>query len=309
MQATASTTSVTPVISANAQSAQQPPPSTPSNKPPTVSTRPTFNPKAPNYYEDLKANGFINAAQLKAVRFGNKDDLKKGDESAKAIAVAASIESFDKEQAAHRACGSLSGQRARDRLLKKNFIQRGYEFVKNSAKNHNCLIISILQHLTGDYESSHDEKAANYRGRLNKHLKSNLNAEQKKKFLHNDLLHVDHLGWLLEEMAKDELLNKKRPTVEIWSADANGEPFTFPIGEGPDKFIIFHGADHFEAVRLDASKGAKPDTKSTGKKPEPKIEVEKLSGAVFKSAASLLTEADTMARGALDEAFEIESDL
>lgn len=310
MQPTASATSVTPVTSANTQSAHQPPSSTTSNKPPTVSTRPShdLDPAAPDYHDKLLKGKFISSEQLKAVRSGNKDDIKKANENANAIAVTASIKSFNKEQAVLRESMTPSGQRARDQLLKENYRNKGYQFIFNSAKGHNCLIISMLQHLTGDYTSNHDEKAGKYRAKLNKYLAS-IPDNKDKKILHNDLLHSDHLPWLLKAMEKDHSLSVKDASFIMWTSDSKGEPFWHSLSEGKKEYILFQGQDHIEAV-VSPKVGdvTKTQAKPTATKPELKSETAKLSGTVIKSNFSQTTEADTKTTPAPDGASGIESD-
>jgi hypothetical protein len=106
----------------------------------------------------------------------------------------------------------------------------------------------LLQHITGDYGRNHDVRAAGFRIELDKKLKSSLNAEQQKAFKENEMLPPDQITWLLAEMAKDKTLKNKNLTVELWMANAEGEPVAFSIGEGKTKAIIFQRVNHFEAV-------------------------------------------------------------
>ena len=62
-------------------------------------------------------------------------------------------------------CELMRAQRKISNKLYNWFNQNGYRIVPNSGKNNNCLLISLLQHATGDYKSQHSEKAAYYKSK------------------------------------------------------------------------------------------------------------------------------------------------
>ena len=228
-------------------------------------TPPTFDSTSSDYYKKLNKAGYISDAQLAAAASGNKAAIAEANNDVFQWEMFQSVRKLTTQQSDAIDPNSLVSQRERDKKLETNCAKEGYKFVKIKSANHNCLIAVMLQHLTGDYSSAHEEKAGQYRKLLNDELKKNLNAEQKKKFLKNDLLVADHLSWLLPQMANDRELKIKNPTVEIWVAADEGRCVSFPIGSGTDKFIIFSRADHFEAVVPTApSKGKKLDSASTG---------------------------------------------
>lgn len=209
---------------------------------------PIFNPKSPTYDDDLHKAGFISNAQLKASISGNRTDGENADKEVLDIASFISQRPLTGMQSEVIDSQFNSQQFERDKKLVANYEKKGYQFAHNSGKSNNCLIISILQHLTGNYKSNHDVAAAKYRTELDKKLKDGLNAKQKKAFQENAMLPPDHIDWLIKEMAKDKTLKNKSLTVELWMANAQGEPISFSIGNGKDNAIIFQRVNHFEAV-------------------------------------------------------------
>ena len=224
----------------------------PANPARSSSTR-TFDPTSSDYHKKLHEKGYISDAQLSAIESTDKAAITEADSNVFQWQMFQSQRPLTQQQSEATSAYSLLSQRKRDEILEKDYAKEGFQFVKNKGANHNCLITAILQHLTCDYQSNHDAAAKNYRKKLNDYLKKDLNDDQKKNFLDNDLLVADHLNWLLPEMAKDTNLRIKNPTVEIWVAADEGRCVSFPIGSGIDKVIIFNRADHFEAVVPPAS--------------------------------------------------------
>jgi hypothetical protein len=207
-----------------------------------------LDPKSATYHDDLHKSGFISSAQLKAIKSGNRAYVKEANKEVFNLASFVSQRPLTKNQSEVISPAFGSQQTERDKRLVKKYEKKGYQFVQNSGKNNNCLIISLLQHITGNYKSNHDVRAADYRIELDKKLKNSLNAKQQKAFKENKMLPPDHITWLLGEMAKDKTLKYKNMTIELWMANAEGEPVSFSIGEGKAKAIIFQRVNHFEAV-------------------------------------------------------------
>jgi hypothetical protein len=232
----------------------------------TKSNRPaaTFNPKSTTYHAELHKAGFISDAQLAAVKSENRSNADAADAEALKKGVADSLSSIKTFTAEHPLTPKQSkaihsrelvsteelhnGQRAKDKLLKQNYLAKGYVFKDSKVRDHNCLITSILQHAKKDYGTNHQVLAQEYRDRLNTHLQQGMTSAQKEKFLKNDLLDAHHTDWLLKEMAKDPGFKNHNLTVELWVADDKGEPVPFTFGGGKTKVIIFNSTDHFEAV-------------------------------------------------------------
>lgn len=207
-----------------------------------------FHPTSSDYHQKLHEKGYISEAQLAAVEAKDKAGLQQADNDVYDMGLFLSQHPLTQKQSKAITDDVLQKQRARDKKLVDKYTGKGFVFEKNAGKGHNCLIISILQHLTGNYNDEHETEAASYRKRLNEHLKSGMDETQKKSFSESAFLAPDNLEWLLEQMKKDPLLKPKNPAVEVWMANHEGEPVSFSIGNGTDKFIILQRADHFEAV-------------------------------------------------------------
>ena len=209
----------------------------------------TFNPRSATYHDELHKEGFISDAQLAAAKSADKTDASKADKEVLDLATFTSQRPLTEKQSEVIGSNFNSSQRERDRNLEARYTKAGYQFKRNKGKDHNCLIISILQHLTGNYASEHNVKAKEYRIKLDSKLKQNLTAAQKAAFPEHQMLMPDDLNLLLPELEKDfKLGDEKKLTVEFWMADAQGEPIKFSIGGGKQKVVIFQRADHFEAV-------------------------------------------------------------
>ena len=239
---------------------------TPSS-PPKVGSRPaprvnpTFVPTSATYHQALHKAGYITDAQLAAAKSGDPTAMEKADKEAFLLASLTSRRTLTQRQATNidgsdgteetegPGTAFLEKQRKRDKSLKENYTKKGYTFVPAGSKNHNCLITSLLQHGTNDYTTNHDSKTAAYRKSLNTKLKQKLTQEQKKRFWDNDLLDADNIDWLLKKMAKDPTLTNKDLSVEVWTANDEGEPISLTFGEGKTRVILFNSTDHFEAVR------------------------------------------------------------
>lgn len=210
---------------------------------------PTFDSTSATYHDDLHKAGFISDAQLTAAKSGNKASVSKADDEVLTLATFAFHRPLTEIQSQVINSDFISSQRKRDEKLATTYRSKGFVFEKNRGEDHNCLIISILQHLTGDYKNEHTVQAKEYRNILNDKLTQNLSAAEKEAFPKNQMLAPDHLNLLLPEMAKDLTLNGKTPlAVEFWMANQEGEPVKFTLGDGKETVIIFQRADHFEAV-------------------------------------------------------------
>jgi hypothetical protein len=245
----------------------------------------TCNPKSATYYADLHKAKFITDAQLAAAQTGNRSDIDAADAKALEDGIAKSlslIKTFTAEhpltQKQSKAVNSRelvstedlhNGQRAKDRLLKQNYLAKGYEFKDSKVRDHNCLITSILQHAKKDYGQNHQKLAQEYRDKLNAHLQKDMTSAQKEKFLKNDLLDRSSTDWLVKEVANDPCLKNRDLTVEFWIADDKGEPVRLTYGKGKTKVIIFNSTDHFEAVLPPSSTATAADPTTPKRKSAP----------------------------------------
>lgn len=133
----------------------------------------------------------------------------------------------------------LRAQRKISNTLHNWFNQNGYRIVPNSGKNNNCLLISLLQHATGDYKSQHSEKAAYY--------KSILEVQSKGDIGRLDPLYSDTpiITELIQRIGQD---HGREMSVNFYFADAEGNLAERTVGSGNNKFSVFDQAGHFEAV-------------------------------------------------------------
>jgi hypothetical protein len=241
---------------------------------------PKLDPKSSTYHDDLHKAKFITDKHLAAIKSGNAANIARADAEALDEAIARSLQITEKSPAPAQdksvntekdnqalidyknpltpKQSEVSGaqfngeQRKRDEALIKKYKGEGYQFIKSSNNDHNCLIVSILQHLTGDYREAsikkHLEDASKYRQWLNAQLTRNLSSEQKSNFYKFTMLHADDLNLLLPEMKKEPRFKDKDLTVEIWTAGKNGEKVSYDVGAGSERFLIFQKTDHFVAV-------------------------------------------------------------
>ncbi len=245
--------------------------------PATSTAQPTLNPKSATYLDDLYKAEFISKAQLDAAKSAKAGDIEKANNEAFKKAIRESkkdtpvlrqkrSDSFQADisalvehenpltQAQSEVVGPAFNvrHRTRDAELIKKHEGIGYRFVKSSNKGHNCLIISILQHLTGDYEEKdipkHEKDAQQYREAIN--LSRTANAEVN--FQKNEMLLADHSKFLLQEMKKEERFKNKNLSIEIWTAADKGKKVSYEVEtgnkNGQEKVIIFQKVDHFVPV-------------------------------------------------------------
>lgn len=220
-------------------------------KPVTRASRalqPTFNPASPTYYENLNKAGYISDKQFAAVRSGDVKKIREADKEVFDLAKFILEHPLTKTQSERIDPAFLQEQNQRDQTFKQSYQRDGYIFAPNNGKDNNCLIISLLQHMTGNYKSEHTQKASEYRAKIDKKLKSELTGDRKTRFQEKGMLVADDIHWLLKEMKKDATLPFKDWSVEVWMANNGGQAVPFSIGNGRNKGIIFQGARHFEAV-------------------------------------------------------------
>ena len=241
---------------------------------------PTFDPKSSTYHDDLHKAGFISGNQLAAVKSANAANIGKADAEVCDKAIELSRKDTEKSPALKKdksvnteydnqalidyknaltpkqsevSDAQFNGeQRKRDNALIKKYQAEGYRFIKSSNKDHNCLIVSILQHLTGDYSEDgikkHLQDASKYREWLNAQLTKNFSKVQKENFYQFAMLHAEDLNLLLPKMKKEPRFKDKDLTVEIWTAGENGEKVSYDVNAGKERVLIFQQTDHFVAV-------------------------------------------------------------
>lgn len=182
---------------------------------------------------------YLTAGQCAALRSGSEDEIAYANEEALQIAIAASLSlDSDSLHAEREAQQKLNGK------LRHWFDTNGFDVKPNSGNSNNCLIISMLQHVTGDYHSSHVEKARHYKQKL---ADQSGNPIDTSEALHSD---TDLTTWLINQINQDYFGDQKQHYVCFWmvTADLDGRPAVRSIGEGQGAAVIFDGAGHYEAV-------------------------------------------------------------
>lgn len=133
----------------------------------------------------------------------------------------------------------LKAQSAISSKLQTWFSDHGYQVVPNKGRSNNCLLISLLQHATGDYTSEHHQKASHY--------KSMLAKESGFDIHRRDPLYFDTplISNLVYRIGKD---HGRDISVNFCFADADGNYADHTVGSGKNPVMIFDKGGHYEAV-------------------------------------------------------------
>ncbi len=194
----------------------------------------------------LARDGALTREQLSALQSGNPASIRKANDEALELGIAYSLASTTSAKTTPRTRvpeNEIVKQRSLIEKLKDVLQKKGYDIHPNKGDQHNCLIISMLQHVTGDYHGEHTEKARHYKKLL---VEKSGGTEKTSNALHSD----DPLTrWLIETINRDYFGEAKDKYVKFKfvSADLNGEPAVRTIGEGKRVGGIVDLAGHFEA--------------------------------------------------------------
>jgi hypothetical protein len=182
---------------------------------------------------------YLTTGQRAALRSGSDEAIAYADEEALQMAIAASLSlENDLLHAEREAQQKLNGQ------LRHWFDTNGFDVKPNSGNSNNCLIISMLQHVTGDYHSDHVDRASHYKEQLAQKSDHEIKTSQA---LHSDTALT---SWLIEQINHDYFGQQKDRYFCFWmvTADLDGKPAVRSIGEGQRAAAILDGAGHYEAV-------------------------------------------------------------
>lgn len=182
---------------------------------------------------------YLTTSQRAALRSGSDEEIAYADEEALQMAIAASLSlESDSLHAEREAQQKLNGQ------LRHWFDTNGFDVKPNSGNSNNCLIISMLQHVTGDYHSDHVNQASHYKQKLAQQSGHEIKTSHA---LHSDTVLT---SWLIDQINHDYFGQQKDRYVCFWmvTADLDGKPAVRSIGEGQRAAAIFDGAGHYEAV-------------------------------------------------------------
>ena len=166
-------------------------------------------------------------------------EIEQADDEALQLAIAFSLSNEQQDLDT----GRKANQKLIDKL-KHCLSTQGLDVKPNSGNSNNCLIISMLQHVTGDYHSNHVDMAAHYKQQL---AQKSGNEIETSHALHSD---TELTSWLIDQINHDYFGQQKDRYVCFWmvTADLDGKPAVRSIGEGQRAAAILDGAGHYEAV-------------------------------------------------------------
>jgi hypothetical protein len=187
---------------------------------------------------------FLSKSQQQALLSGNAKEIKRANDAALAEAIQHSLN----EQPTHTKTSSSKRKitpsewsaHAKNNLqLRKWFDANNYLIKPNSGKENNCLLISLLQHVTGNYDSQHTKRAQHYKSILQNVSKGTINSFDP---LYSD---SDWTTFMINKINQDYATDF---SVDFYSADTDGKPAVLRVGQGKNSVIIFDQGGHFEAV-------------------------------------------------------------
>lgn len=194
----------------------------------------------------------LTAAQIFARETGDPETIRQANDEALALGLQASLEA-----SAHPAKSSktakaprtavphdeLSIQRRLIDKLKQALKHLGYDIQPNQGTQNNCLIISMLQHASGDYHSEHTAQARHYK-KLLAERSGGTEKTSNALFSDNDLT-----CWLIDKINHDTFGDKRENYIKFKfvTADLDGNPAVRTLGDGSRVAGIVDLAGHYEA--------------------------------------------------------------
>lgn len=214
----------------------------------------------------LNKQDLLTVRQQDAWRSGDRGAIKDADDAAVAQAILASLAELEVSQIADdavteddllkaavdasleidkQAIHAENRRQYADLQAKKTgtlrhwFQRNGFDIVRNTGGSaNNCLLISMLQHITGDYESEHLADAQQYRQQL---------MDWDPSIKRDDPLPSTGIPIqrLVDQIMKDK--NSER-RIAIAAPGIGSDPTYHFYGKGRDYAIIFDQSGHYEAV-------------------------------------------------------------
>ena len=212
----------------------------------------------------------LTAKQRFARETGDTALIQEANDEALALGLQASLD--DSEAAKHTIRPSIpndefAAQRGIIAQLKGWLKNHGFWIAPNNGDHNNCLIISILQHVTGDYGSDHVQQARNYKQQV---AEWSGGKEKTSSALHSD---ESLTRRLISQINWDYFGDRKEAYLRFRfvTADLDGNPAIRVMGEGGRIAGILDGAGHYEAfVPSDGNKNTLGSrTIPQGKPPSP----------------------------------------
>ena len=120
----------------------------------------------------------------------------------------------------------------------------GFDVIPNSGGGRsNCLLISLMQHATGNYASEHEAEVSELRQAL---VEQSGGAESGALF--GDTGSDSSLRWLVNRINRDYAQPGRTLTVWIASSFVDDQPSFLKVGNGELAAMIFESNSHFEAA-------------------------------------------------------------
>ena len=215
----------------------------------------------------LRTRDFMAASQRDALDSGDAAKIQAADEAALAEAILASLAEKEKDNVQYNTAtqadradqaGPTEANSVPDAsdtrstmadlrqkqwentdLLRSWLDSSGFDIVKNRGGGHNdCLLISLLQHATGDYRSEHRAEVKQCRHTLmalDPHIKRDTALASMS----------DGIGKLIDWLNEDKRCDLR---VAIVAPALEGEPTYHFYGNGKRYVVIFDQSGHYEAV-------------------------------------------------------------
>lgn len=132
-----------------------------------------------------------------------------------------------------------AGHRAATEKLRAWFTAHHFRVVQNLGENSNCLLISLLQHATGDYQSEHTRAANDYKALLASQ------SNGANRFSDGLFENTTLIARLIDQINADY---GSDISAQFYVGNSSDEPGIHTVGTGKRPVIIFDQFGHFEAV-------------------------------------------------------------
>ena len=194
---------------------------------------------------DSRLADYLTPEQQQALASGDFEAQQMADDAALAMGIQASIDEMDKVKSTEKSATrivpdqELQARREINNKLRHWFTDRHMTIVANQGKNQNCLLISLIQHASGQYDSQHEKVASDFKDILTKESQGQIG---KYDALYDDTELMTALIKQINEKYQSDM------RVDFYTADLNGDPAIRSVGNGKKPVIIFNQVGHFEAV-------------------------------------------------------------
>lgn len=196
----------------------------------------------------------LTAKQKFARETGDPDLIEEANDEALALGIDRSLDSRNDVPKTPRKSiptEEFAKQQGLIAKLKSWLKNHGFEVKSNNGNRNNCLIISVLQHASGNYDSNHQSEARHYKQKL---VEWSGGKEKDSWGLYSD---DDLFQKLIAEINRDYFKDQKTEYLrfKLVTADQDGNPAVREVGEGPRMAGIVDGGGHYEAyIKSEANK-------------------------------------------------------